>query len=189
MTLAANNLQLEYLGVAIFMLGASYGLIKWVGRTIRDQLGPGMSRGDEPFLPEHVDTVPPALVKQAIERGLVTSSQLAGMTPMERQFLLASLKDKLAAPAAAGGGAPAPPPSPAASAPRAMDAAEFGMAAMPVSERRVHCAMCGESLDLPALAPYVAHCRRCGAKTALREDEFGHYTLSVTPATSRRREE
>jgi hypothetical protein len=178
----------ELLGAAVFFLGASYGIIKWVGHTIRDQLGPGVTRGSQPFLPEHVDAVPPALVKLAVERGLVTPSQLAVMTPMERQFLMASLKDKLT---------PAPPePSPPAAAavapatgppsPRAINAAEFGMAAMPASDRlRVHCALCGEMLDLPAFAPYVGHCRRCGAKTVLREDETGRYVLNVTPARAR----
>jgi len=182
----SDNPQLEYLGIALFFLGASYGIIKWVGRTIRDQLGPGVTRGQQPFVPEPAAAVPAPLVKRAIERGLVTPAQLAGMTPMERQFLIASLKDKLA-PSASGAtpspGPAAPPPGTRPHAPRAIDAAEFGMAEMPANDRfHIHCALCGEGLDLPAFAPYVGHCTRCGARTALREDESGRYVLNVTPA-------
>jgi hypothetical protein len=64
-----------------------------------------------------------------------------------------------------------------------MNASEFGMSAMPANDRlRIHCALCGEGLELPAFAPYVGHCARCGAKTALREDESGRYVLNVTPS-------
>jgi hypothetical protein len=163
---------LEYLGIAIFMLGGAWGLIKWVGHTIRGQLGPGVNRADEPFLPSHVDNIPPAMVKDAIARGLVTSAQLAGMTPMERQFVLAAMKDKLAAPDAA--------VSPAAH--RAINAAEFGMTSMPANETlRVRCPLCGDPLELPAFAPLVGHCARCGAKTVVRQEEGGRYVLIVTP--------
>jgi hypothetical protein len=160
----------EYLGIAIFMLGGAWGLIKWVGHTIRGQLGPGVNRADEPFLPAHVDNIPPALVKEAMARGLVTSAQLAGMTPMERQFVLATMKDKLAAPAAA------------AAPSRAINAAEFGMASMPASDTlNLHCPLCGEPLELPAFAPFVGHCKRCGAKSIVRQEEGGRYVLNVAP--------
>lgn len=185
----SDNPQLEYLGIALFFLGASYGIIKWVGHTIRDQLGPGVTRGQQPFVPEPADAVPAPLVKLAIELWLVTPAQLAGMTPMERQFLMASLKDKLAPPGdppAAGPAAPGAKPGTRPAAPRAIDAAEFGMAEMPANDRlRIHCALCGEVLDLPAFAPYVGHCARCGARTALREDEGGRYMLNVTPRGGR----
>ena len=181
----ANPDYLEYLGIAIFMLGGAWGLIKWVGHTIRGQLGPGVNRPDEPFLPAHVDNIPPALVKDAIARGLVTSAQLAGMTPMERQFVLAAMKDKLAAPDAAESvsalrSAAAPAGSPMT--PRAINAAEFGMASMPASDTlRVHCPLCGDPLELPAFAPFVGHCKRCGAKTVVRMEQDGRYVLNVTP--------
>jgi hypothetical protein len=174
----------QYLGAALFMFGGAWALIKWVGRTIRDELGPGANRADAPFLPMHVDNVPPALVKDAIARGLVTSVQLAGMKPMEREFVFASLRERLAAPAAAATGATGAtaPPSPPAPARHAIDGAEFGMASMPANDTlRVHCPICGDPLDLPAFVPFVGHCKRCGAKTVVREEEGGRYVLSVTP--------
>ncbi|MFI5310232.1 MAG: hypothetical protein ACHQQ3_03295 [Gemmatimonadales bacterium] len=155
MTLSSKPIGLEYLGVALALLGGSFALIKWVGHTIRGQLGPGVSRGDQTFAPERVDTVPNALVKQAIERGLVTPSQLAGMSPVERQFLLASLQDKRAV------AAPSGPTG---------------------NQIRVHCALCGEPLVLPASAPRITQCSRCGAQTAVREDASGRYVLNVIPA-------
>ena len=174
MTLASDKLHLEYLGVALFMLGVAYALIKWVGRTIRDQLGPGMNRGEMPFLPSQADALPPGLVRQALARGLVTAEQLATMTPVERQFMFASLKDTL-------GEAPAPP-SPAAPAPRVISGAEFGVAALPANDRlRVFCPACGEALAFPAFAPFVARCARCGTKTTLREGDAGRYVLHVAP--------
>ncbi len=159
MTSFFDGPQARFLGVAVFMLGLAYGIIKWVGRTLREQLGPGMIRDAEPFTKAMVDNVPQALVRQAIERGLVTPAQLAGMSPMERQFVLASLGEKLAP---------------------AMNGAEFGLAAVPANGKMcVHCPLCGEQLVLPAFAPFVAHCERCGARSAVREDEGGRYVINV----------
>ena len=95
--------QSLYLAIAIVMLGAAFAIIKWVGRTLREPIGgAGDPRRETPFVPAHSITMPPALVKQAIERGLVTPSQLATMSPTERQFLLASLRDRLDVEPAAG---------------------------------------------------------------------------------------
>lgn len=201
MTIAADKLHLEYLGTAIFMLGVAYGLMKWVGRTIRDQLGPGMNRGEMPFLPPQAEIVPPGLVKRAIEHGLVTAEQLATMTPVERQFLFASLTDKLtdkltdapAPPSPMAQTSPAPtglPSSPPAAAPRAINGAEFGVAALPVNDRlRVFCPACGGVLAFPAFAPFVARCARCGTKTTLREETVGRYVLHVAPPAADAAEE
>jgi hypothetical protein len=175
--------ETKYLGTAVFMLGAAYGIIKWVGRALREQLGPGVSRAGDEVTISHVDNIPQALVKTAIERGLVTPSQLAAMAPMERQFLFASLKDRLVVPPAAAttGSGPRTPVAPAK--PASFDGGEFGLASVPANERlHVRCPMCGSALVFPAFAPYVAHCRECGTKTAVREDVEGHYLLNVTPA-------
>ena len=173
-----DQTQYRYLGTAVFFLGVAWGLIKWVGRSIREQLGPGMPSSDDAPSIAHADTVPPALVKQAIERGLVTAAQLASMKPAERQFLFASLAPRLAAPSAnfiaAGGDA--------SKVRRTISGAEFGMAALPANVRlHVHCPLCGELLDLPAFSPYVGHCTHCSAKTSVREAEEGHLLLHVAP--------
>jgi hypothetical protein len=220
MTSFLDQPELRYVGVAVFMLGIAFSIIKWVGRTLREQLGSGVRKTDDVSAITHVDTVPPALVKEAIERGLITPAQLAGMATMERQFVFASIKDRLTSTPEAGtastgasrAAAPATPraagppgsvggagplgaarPSGARSAalpaamtaPRAwgrMSGAAFGLASMPMNDRlRVHCPTCGELLALPAFAPFVAHCAHCGTRTAVREDEPGHYLLNVSP--------
>jgi hypothetical protein len=191
MTSFLDQPETKYLGTAVFFLGAAYSMIKWVGRTLREQLGPGVSRPGDGVAITHVDNVPQALVKSAIERGIVTPSQLAAMAPMERQFLFASLKDRLGAPPVQPAATPpapraaplAVPPATPPTAPATIDGAEFGLASLPANERlRVRCPTCGNALAFPAFAPYVAHCRECGTKTAVREDVEGHYLLNVTPA-------
>jgi hypothetical protein len=171
--------QLKYLGTAVFMLGVSYAIIKWVGRTLRDQIGPGMNRTGSTLFSSPADTLPPALIREAIDRGLVTTAQLAAMPPMERQFLFATLQHKFTMESrspAAGAVARAP------QAPHPMPGAEFGLAAVPANEiLRVFCPSCGGPLTLPAFPPYVAHCDHCGAKAALREEDGGRYVLIVTP--------
>ena len=85
--------QTKYLGAAIFMLGVAWGIIKWIGRTLRSQLGTGMPRTPYELPVTHMENVPPILVKQAIERGLVSPSQLAAMAPMEREFFFVALRE------------------------------------------------------------------------------------------------
>lgn len=153
----------QFVVAAVVMLVASLVLIKWVGRTIRGQLGPPSGKRAEPLLAAPVDGAPGALVKLAIERGLVTSAQLAAMTPAERQFLLLSMKDTL-------GAVPA-------RAPAAARAAPF----------RLHCPMCGNALDARPPLQSAADCARCGAKTMMREEPGGSYLLNVTPSPYHRR--
>ena len=114
MTALLDQPQTKYLGVAILMLGATWGIIKWIGRTLRSLLGTRMPRTlDAAHVAHvaHVDSVPPVLVKQAIERGLVTPSQLAAMAPMERQFLFASFQARLSEAAAKPESRSAPAPA------------------------------------------------------------------------------
>jgi hypothetical protein len=174
--------QLKYLGTAVFMLGVSYTIIKWVGRTLRDQIGPGMNRTGATLFSSPAETAPPALIREALDRGLVTSAQLAEMPAMERQFLFATLQHKLSIeshPQASGAGAAS---ARSAVRPQAIAGAEFGLAAVPANEiLRVFCPSCGGPLTLPAFPPYIAHCDHCGAKAALREEDGGRYVLIVTP--------
>jgi hypothetical protein len=184
MTNFLDQPQFRYLGTGVFMLVSALGILKWVQRALREQIGAPTDRSEERVVITHVDSVPQALVKVALERGLVSASQLAAMSPRERLFLFSSLKDRLASEAPAAGPAPgATATPPAGGAAPSINAAEFGLASMPVNDvLHVHCPVCGGALILPAFAPFVAHCPQCGTKTALREDVPGHYLLNVTPA-------
>jgi hypothetical protein len=100
MTSSSGGPQLVYVVIAVVVLALAFTAIVWVTRTIRGELGPGATKGGDAADLKMLEQVPPALMKEAIARGLVVPSQLAGMTAVERTFLFASLKQKLAAPTA-----------------------------------------------------------------------------------------
>lgn len=66
-----------------------------VGRRLRQSLG--LRSAKRAPMPPTFIAVPAAIVKRALERGLVTSAQLARMSETERQFALASLRRQLEA--------------------------------------------------------------------------------------------
>lgn len=101
MTASSGGPQLLYVVIAIVVLALAFAGIVWVTRTIRGELGPGATKSADAASFAMLEQVPPAVMKEAIARGLVVPSQLAGMTAMERTFLFASLKKKLETPAAA----------------------------------------------------------------------------------------
>ena len=194
--------QFAYLIVAVIVLGLAFAGIVWVGRTIRGELGHGAERGGSAGSLAMLEQIPPAMMKEAIARGLVVPSQLAGMTEMERTFLFGSLKQKLAAtqtetPAAPPMPAPVPAPAQVAPAPAAAPAPPApthaappplpadlppAMAALVNAEKlRIWCPMCGTELQLPTFPPLLARCGKCGMKSAVRREEGGRYTLNISP--------
>lgn len=176
MTSLFSGPQVAYLIIALVVLGLAFAGIVWVGRTIRGELGPGAGGGSDPGGRSMLEQIPPAMMKEAIAKGLVIPSQLASMSPVERAFLFASLKQQLGAalPAAHAEPAVAPPVAPADVPP--------GMLAMLNAEKlRVWCPMCGAELQLPTFPPIVARCTNCGMKSAVRREEGGRYTVMVSP--------
>lgn len=191
--------QLAYLVFALVVLGLGFAGIVWVGRIVRGELGSDAARGrDSDGLAglAMLEQIPPAMMKEAIARGLVVPSQLAGMTNAERTFLFASLKQKLSA--NVGADPPAPPaawvepagssvPTAAAAATRPPDAAlpadlpPAMLAILNAEKLRVWCPMCGTELQLPHFPPLLARCANCGMKSAIRSEEGGRYTLIVSP--------
>jgi hypothetical protein len=178
--------QFAYLIIAAAVFGLALAAIVWVGRTIRGELGSGAARGGNSGSLAMLEQIPPAMMKEAIARGLVVPSQLAGMTEMERTFLFASLKQKLtsvsdSAPAPVAPKAPAAvaPHSPAPTLPADLPPA---MAAMLNAEKlRVWCPMCGTELQLPTFPPLLARCATCGMKSAIRTEMGGRYIVNVSP--------
>jgi len=228
-----------YLGSAVFLVGLAWAVTRWIGRTIKEDLDPGMAGRMRSSMAIQADLVGPALVKEALAKGLVTAQQLATMSPTERQYLFATLKPKLEA-ADATPGAPvvltsqalplkptipsapvnAPqlrstqaivaipgkpmsmPPltpeqlaalgplgaAPPAQAPSPMNAAPFGDDSLSESESlHVHCPCCGTLLPLPVSPPHVAFCAKCGAKTAVRTEEYGRMIINTAPPGVTRR--
>jgi hypothetical protein len=97
MSPAFSGSQFVYLIIAFVVLGLSFAGIVWVGRMIRGELGPRGQRGANAANLTMLEQISPAMMKEAIAKGLVVPSQLASMTEAERMFLFASLKRKLAA--------------------------------------------------------------------------------------------
>jgi hypothetical protein len=89
--------QFVFLVIAFIVLVLAFASIVWMGKSIRRELGPGGARGANNAGMAMLEQIPPAVMKEAIAKGLVVPSQLAGMTEIERTFLFASLKQKLTA--------------------------------------------------------------------------------------------
>jgi hypothetical protein len=188
MNLTTHGSQFVYLIIAFVVLGLSFAGIVWVGRTIRGELGAAGQRGGNSAGLAMLEQISPAMMKEAIARGLVVPSQLANMTEAERMFLFASLKQKLAAAQTEPSVAATPPAAPAPIAASTPIAAAMpanipaGMAAILNAEKlRVWCPMCGTELQLPIFPPLLARCANCGMKSAVRQEEGGRYVLIVSP--------
>lgn len=195
---APDGGMLRLIAGSVLILGTAITAVVWFGRRVRAQLGLGAKK-PAPTL-DGLDAIPPALVKQALERGLVTSAQLATMTPIERRFVLEAVRKQIEVDAGDGGATPeqritkAPdlPPSqpfPASSsptvtppAPPMTEASAPGNAPIIPDRPRLKlwCPLCGDPLKLPAFPPMVATCGACGARTAIRDDSgAGRYVINV----------
>ena len=75
------------------LLGIAYGLIKWIGRTVRS-LGPDVPRESarlEAMTSGEAAVAADALVRQ----GIVSAAELERMTPREREFFVAAATPQL----------------------------------------------------------------------------------------------
>lgn len=172
----SNGPQFVYLVIAFIVLGLAIAGMVWVGKVIRGELGSGAERGANNAGLAMLEQISPAMMKEAIAKGLVVPSQLAGMTEMERTFLFASLKQQLAPSPAP---APAAAPRPAAVVPA--DVPPAMLAILNAEKFRAWCPMCGTELQLPTFPPLLARCTNCGMKSAIRNEEGGRYVVIVSP--------
>lgn len=90
-----SGAQSKLLGIAVVMLIVSVASIRIITVSIKQRLGTGSRAGGKSFAPQHAESVPPDLLKEALARGLVTPSQLTNMSNEERQFVLVSLRKTL----------------------------------------------------------------------------------------------
>ncbi|MDA1080894.1 MAG: hypothetical protein O2973_04320 [Gemmatimonadetes bacterium] len=96
---------LMYAGSAVFLVGLAWFAMRWMSRTVKKDLDPSNAGRMRESMALKADVLPPALVKEALSKGLVSSAQLATMSPVERQFLFTQLRSKLT-----GAPTPAVPP-------------------------------------------------------------------------------
>ena len=160
----------KYGAEALALIGIAYGLIKWVGRSLRS-LASDSPRERTRLEALAASAAPAAAADMLVRQGLVSAEQLEKMTPRERAFLLAAANRQLGTTSRAAGGAPASP-RPAGGM---MTPAQARPVASPSSPRlhlitpsrpplgvAVHCPGCGAALDRDALQRYgTTSCGRC----------------------------
>ncbi len=101
---------LAFAGAAVFLVAMAWLVTRRVGKTIKKDLDPQNTGRMRASMAIQAEVVPPALVKEALAKGLVTAQQMATMSPVERQFLFKTLMPKLTGGTeAAATGAPAAP--------------------------------------------------------------------------------
>jgi hypothetical protein len=142
---------LMWAGGSAILLAVAIVAMRWVGKTVKKDLDPNNSGKMRASMAVQADTVPASLVKEALAKGLVTSQQLATMSPIERQFLFKTLMPKLT-----GGEATATAPMLSASAPvlplkQAAPAAPASAAQLRSTQAIV--AIPGKPMQLPPLTP------------------------------------
>ena len=161
-------MSFKYVGEVLALLGIAYGLIKWVGRSLRSVITD--TEQEENRLEALIAGSPEVAADSLVRQGLVTPEQLAGMSPREQQFLVSATSQRRTAARERSG----PRPTPMSSA--TVSGAHLPVAAaMPTPTRlhlitpsrpplgmAVHCPGCGVPLDRDALQRVgKTSCPRC----------------------------
>ena len=159
--MSSTPLDLRYGAEALALVCIAWGVIKWVGRNVRESQGETAAPRDPIGLSEGV-------ARQATEalrvRGLVSSQSLAGMSERERAFMLSMVAAQIGEPSATAS-------SDERSRTRQIADAPVG--------RRVHCPACGEALDRAQLVRLgEVECRGC-ASVLRGHVQRGRLTLVV----------
>jgi hypothetical protein len=161
----------KYGAEAIALMGIAYSLIKWVGRTLRSLIS------DSSLESSRIDalaaSMPAAAADSLVRQGIVSAEDLSGMSPRERQFLIATAVPQVDGAAGRGRSRGATPISSPPVGKRPAPVA--GRSALPTPTRlhlitpsrpplglAVHCPGCGTPLDRDALQKFGATtCTRC----------------------------
>ena len=160
----------KYGAEAMALMGIAYGLIKWVGRTLRSLIS------DAPSDANRFDVgraeMPAAAADALVRQGLVSAAELQRMSPREREFLMVTAGPQLRAATnrIATGTRPTPTGADAVSGARST---RDRLAVTPprlhlITPSRpplgiaVHCPGCGMPLDRDALQRTgTTSCSRC----------------------------
>ena len=85
------QMDLRLLGVAVLVLDFAVAAIWWVGRRLREVLGPPRDIEGTSGPLAQKSSAPPQVARVLQQRGLATPAQLATMTEMERNLLFSSM--------------------------------------------------------------------------------------------------
>lgn len=162
----------KYGAEAFALAGIAFGLIKWVGRSLRSLISDAPR--EESGLEALGANIPGAAADALVRQGLVSAEDLEGMTAREREFLMASAGPHASA-SAKRGGVPRPTPVHGAGAVLPGSTSTTTRRAAPTPTRlhlitpsrpplgvAVHCPGCGVPLDRDALQRFgTTACPRC----------------------------
>jgi hypothetical protein len=161
-------ISFKYGAEALALVGIAYGLIKWVGRSLRSVV---TDTAQEENRLEAMNAGSRQIAADSLVRqGLVTPEQLATMTPREQEFMVAATSHRLKAARDRGGPRPTPTASATVSGQRTPP-----LGANPTPPRlhlitpsrpplgmAVHCPGCGVPVDRDALQRVgTTSCPRC----------------------------
>jgi len=161
-------ISFKYGAEALALLGIAYGLIKWIGRSLRSLVSD--TSAERSRLDALGASMPGVSTDALVRQGIVTAKQLQGMSARERAFLIASTGERLGvptspAPAKAAPSRPAPPrPTPTQARAVTPSAPRLHLItpSRPPLGVAVHCPGCGAPLDRDALQRFGAtSCARC----------------------------
>ena len=158
----------KYGAEAIALIGIAYGLIKWVGRSLRSQVS---DRSHETArLATLAAQMPASTIDALVRQGLVSAEELERMTPREREFLVATAGQRLGADARGTSRRLTPITGDAVRSttrPTRIDTTQPTRLHLITPSRpplglAVHCPGCGTPLDRDALQRVgTASCQRC----------------------------
>ena len=108
------QMDLRLLGLSVLVLGIAIGVIWWVGKRVRSELGSVRHTQDLRDAVSARPAVRPQVAKLLTQRGLVTPAQLAAMSEAERQLLFATMAATIEKEPEPRGGGPTSGPPPRA---------------------------------------------------------------------------
>jgi hypothetical protein len=162
------QMDLRLLGVSLLVLGLAVAAIWWVGRRMREVLGPARTAEDINAIAARA-SLPPQVVKELQHRGLATPGQLAGMTEMERRLLFSTMAKAIQKEIA--------PPEPDTGA-RGVGARAF---IRPDELPTLFCPTCSYRIErFTSTPPLTGMCETCGARVIVRRDGM-RILLTVLP--------
>jgi hypothetical protein len=161
----------KYGAEALALMGIAYGLIKWVGRTLRSLISSDSSR-ESARLQGLASHTPAASVDALVRQGLLSAAQIERMSPREREFLVATAGPQLKAAATRGASDRSPTPASTeivahatrVSRERSLTPPRLHLItpSRPPFGMTVHCPACGAPVDREALQRTgTATCSRC----------------------------
>ena len=148
-----------YLAEALVFVGIAIALIKWIRKTLIDDLG-SSARPSTPRERVVLESIDNEAAKHLIARGLISTEQLAEMSDRERMMLLVATAKQIGA----------PPPTSVSSPP-----------SRPAQSVALHCPLCGTALTpAPEPIPYSAKCESCQKRVHVRGDGVGRLSVVVS---------